>query len=96
MSDIDRVRALTQSALDEFDNIVLSVTLRRCIRIAHLRGDWRSLTWLELEGRELGPSRPRDDTLARELADEFGIGDYHEARIPIIEAWIARRTERDS
>lgn len=47
----DRILDLVQKALDEYDkpNYKLSNIIRKAIRIARLRNDWKNLLWLELE-----------------------------------------------
>jgi ribosomal protein S17E len=77
VSDLDRVSKLLQEAMDQFDDPTLSVAanLRRCQRIASLRGDAANLSWLILEGRDLQAERagPHDrlvDRLMRDLPEE--------------------------
>src|SRR5690606_40574886 len=46
-----RVPQLVEQALEEFDDSDnVSKPLRRCMRIASLRNDYRNLLWLQMEG----------------------------------------------
>jgi hypothetical protein len=53
--DLDRVSSLVQKALDEFDapGVTVAGLLRRCQRIASLRGDGIALAWLHLEATDV-------------------------------------------
>lgn len=55
MPDLDRVSALVQQTMDQFDAPEMTVAslTRRCQRIASLRGDGVSLAWLTLESTDV-------------------------------------------
>ena len=67
MSDLDRVSSLVQAAIDQFDapDADLSGLLRRCQRIASLRGDGVALAWLELEATDVSNEVPASSETTR-------------------------------
>ncbi|KQQ39545.1 hypothetical protein [Nocardioides sp. Leaf307] len=77
------------------DGTPLSIIVRRCLRLAHARGDWKSLTWLELEQHEFGGDKPRDNGLAADLLRDLGRDPGDAERIAIVEEFISRRTFDD-
>lgn len=91
--DFDELR-YTQDTLELFDDVSvpLSAIARRCLRLAHLRGDWKAVTWLELELFELGSEKPRHSGLAADLLAELGRDSGDSERLAIVEAFIDRRT----
>jgi len=52
---LDQVMALVQEAMHHFDDpgVTVASIVRRCYRIASLRGDVTNMSWLEVEGRDL-------------------------------------------
>lgn len=92
-ADFDEL-GYTRATLDLFDDgaVPLSVIVRRCLRLAHIRGDWKSVTWLELEQHEFGENKTRDDGLAADLLKGLGRdpGDFE--RLAVVEEFISRRT----
>lgn len=62
MPDANRIRTLTEKALDEFDSgKPVSALVRQAHRIAALRHDYAGQVWFEFQQRELGVSIPKDD-----------------------------------
>lgn len=55
MADLDRIARLVADAMDHFDDsgVTLASLVRRCFRIASLRGDVPNMSWLETEGRDM-------------------------------------------
>lgn len=92
-SDIDELQ-YTRDTLELFDEttVPLSTIVRRCLRLAHLRGDWKAVAWLELELHEFGSEKPRDDGLAADLLRELDRDTDDPERMAIVEAFISRRT----
>ena len=91
--DIDEL-GYTRATLELFDDgtVPLSTVVRRCLRLAHLRGDWKSVTWLELEQHEFGGEKPRDSGLAADLLRALGRDPGDAERTAIVEQFISRRT----
>jgi hypothetical protein len=70
--DANRIRTLTEKALDEFDSgKPVSALVRQAHRIASLRHDYASQVWFELQQRELGVSIPKDDPVLLGLRDKL-------------------------
>lgn len=91
-SDFDELRFVRET-LDLLDSgTPLSVIIRRCLRLAHLRGDWKSVTWLELEQHEFGGEKPRDHGLAADLLRALGRDPGDPERMAVVEQFISRRT----
>lgn len=92
-ADQGRIRQMTRDALDAFDRTPLSATTRTCQRIAHLRGDWQALTWLEAESFEFsGGPRSAHDGLSPALMREIAGSDAsNAARAKVFERWMDRR-----
>lgn len=68
MPDPDRIRTLTEKALDDFDtDQSVSALVRRAHRIAVLRHDYAAQVWFEFQQRELGSSITKDDPVLLEL-----------------------------
>jgi len=91
-TDFDELRFVRET-LDLLESgTPLSTIIRRCLRLAHLRGDRRSVTWLELEQHEFGGEKPRDHGLAADLLLALGrdLGDPE--RMAIVGQFISRRT----
>jgi hypothetical protein len=60
--DANRIRTLTEKALDEFDSgKPVGALVRQAHRIAVLRHDYASQVWFEFQQRELGISIGKDD-----------------------------------
>ncbi|MCE0488139.1 hypothetical protein [Ornithinimicrobium sediminis] len=91
--DVDELQ-YARATLELFDDVAvpLSTILRRCLRLAHLRGDWKAVTWLELEQHEFGGEKPYDDGLAADLLRELGRHPGDPERVAIVEQFISRRT----
>lgn len=92
-TDFDELGYVRES-LDLFDagSVPLSTIVRRSLRLAHLRGDWKSATWLELEQYEFGSDKPRDHGPAADLLRSLGRDPGDPERIAIVEEYISRRT----
>lgn len=92
-ADVDELRH-ARATLELFDDVTvpLSTITRRCLRLAHLRGDWKSVTWLELEQHEFGGEKPQDNGLAANLLRELGRDPGDAERMAIVEQFISRRT----
>lgn len=92
-TDVDELQ-YARVTLELFDDgtVPLSTIVRRCLRLAHLRGDWKAVTWLELEQHEFGGAKPRDAGLAADLLRELGRGSDDPERLEIVEQFISRRT----
>lgn len=54
MPGLDQVTVLVQEAMDHFDDTgaTLASIVRRCYRVASLRGDVTNMSWLEIEGKD--------------------------------------------
>jgi len=64
----DRIRALTEKALDDFDSgLSVSALVRQGHRIATLRHDYAACVWFEFQQRELGSDINKDDPVLLEL-----------------------------
>jgi hypothetical protein len=89
---LDRVSSLVQQAMDEFDapGVTVAGLLRRCLRIASLRGDGVALAWLNMEATDVtnefqGSSEAKRTSLAARLmksipsteANEKWTAEYH-------------------
>jgi hypothetical protein len=60
--DANRIRTLTEKALEEFDSgKPVSALVRQAHRIASLRHDYAAQVWFEFQQRELGVSIAKDD-----------------------------------
>lgn len=68
MPDIDRASTLVQEAITQFDSPQMTVAalLRRCQRIASLRGDGVALAWLTLESTDIPNSFEHKSDATRE------------------------------
>ncbi len=87
--------AYVRETLDLFDTDdphQTSKILRRCTRIASLRGDWQAVTWMELEAFEFGGPKPAREGLAVDLMTELGLDSDDPERRAIAEAFLTRRT----
>lgn len=95
MASPDDNLAYVRETLDLFDTDDphrTSKILRRCTRLASLRGDWKALTWLELEAHEFGAYEPASEGLAVELMLELGLDPGDPERTAEAEAFLTRRT----
>lgn len=88
-SPSDQALLLTRQALDDFDNVPLSVTIRRCLRIARLRGDWVSVWWLDTEAVDTN----KRDSAARkaEMAAYFAAETLDQVHAAVVEEYINTR-----
>lgn len=67
-TNAERIRALTEKALDEFESgESVSALVRQAHRIAVLRHDYVAQVWFEFQQRELGKTIPKDDPVLLEL-----------------------------
>lgn len=70
MAETDHILELTRRALDEFETLPLSATVRRAFRIAQLLGESEAVWRLQLESVPLGGSRADVVAEARRLWPE--------------------------
>ena len=70
MPDLGHVSSLIQQAMDEFDapGVTVAMLLRRCQRIASLRGDGVALAWLHLEATDVTNESQGAETKRTSLA----------------------------
>lgn len=94
MADLDRVSRLVQETMDRFDDpgMTVAALVRRCHRIAALRGDAVNLSWLSIEGTDLTVESKTlgNDTLADRLLREVPESERVRSRTKIL-AYMARR-----
>jgi hypothetical protein len=85
VANLDRIRELTERALDDFDSgKSVSALVRQAHRIATLRHDYAACVWFEFQQREIGSDIQRDDPVLLELrgkliallGDEAGQAEY--------------------
>ena len=85
MANLDRIRALTEKALDDFDSgKSVSALVRQGHRIATLRHDYAACVWFEFQQRQIGSDIRQDDRVLLELrgkliallGDEAGQAEY--------------------
>jgi hypothetical protein len=84
--------------MDQFDDpsVTLAVMLRRCIRIASLRGDAVNLFWLTIETRDNTADSPTPRKgLAERLSAEWSAQQRSQFLAPEMEAWMDRRAMPD-
>jgi hypothetical protein len=98
VSDLDRVSVLVQEAMDQFDDpsVALAAMLRRCIRIASLRGDAVNLFWLTVETRDNTADSPTPRKgLAERLSAGWSAQQQSQFLAADMEAWMDRRAMPD-
>lgn len=98
MPDFDRVSSLVQQAMDEFDapGVTVAGLLRRCQRIASLRGDGIALAWLRLEATDVtnefqGTSEAKRTSLAARLMKSIPPTEANEKWTAEYRGYTARR-----
>jgi hypothetical protein len=96
--DLDRVSSLVQQAMDEFDTpgVTVAGLLRRCLRIASLRGDGIALAWLQLEATDVtnefqGASEAKRTSLAARLMKSIPPTEANEKWTAEYRGYIVRR-----
>jgi hypothetical protein len=82
------LRRLVAEALDEFEEVPLSASHRRAVRIARLRGDLTSLWWLTLEHGSMRERRKTRD----ELRPHFSEEEFKRRHSVFTEEWIEERS----
>jgi hypothetical protein len=96
MNVLDRILALVQEALNEFDdpNYRLSNIMRKAIRIARLRNDYDNLWWLEYE---MIPFENRDaqERIVWEILPHYSKDRFAAVQKHILEAYIDERRYRE-
>ncbi|MGV9947033.1 hypothetical protein [Rhodococcus aetherivorans] len=88
-----RVQQLVEQALDEFDDSDnVSKPLRRCMRIASLRNDYRNLLWLQMEGLNADVQRTESKAHSLRFRAHFSQDEWTRFCQPDIEAYFDRRS----
>ncbi|HEY5857854.1 MAG TPA: hypothetical protein VIW24_28420 [Aldersonia sp.] len=93
MTEVGRVRRLVDQALDEFDSpgSTVSMLLRRCIRIATLRNDYRSLLWLQKESLNADTQRAESRRNSLQLQAHFDRDEWERLCKADFESYLDRR-----
>lgn len=98
MADLDRVAYLVQATMDQFDEpgMTVAALLRRCQRIASLRGDGVALAWLGLEATDVsnefqGLSEAKRTSLAARLLKSMPSAEANEEWSAEYHGYIVRR-----
>lgn len=87
---LDRALALVETALEDLETArsALSSIIRKCIRIARLRNDYRNLWWLEVE---MSSTQGRGGRIAQEVAAHFSKAEYVRLAESCVEAYCDER-----
>src|SRR5687768_16868760 len=96
MTTTQRLLELVQEALDEFDRVPLSVTVRRATRLASLLGEEELAIRFKLENLPMGghPPANADDT-RRLMTDPSTWGQPDSPVEAAVESWSADRRRED-